>query len=109
MPEVQLIPGYANRYFLRQAILTAAGFAFFFLIWIGGNSGEIRLWIGIIGVAVCAVLQFGGMDWYARHFRCPKCGARLPVLKTAVQTDRRPRLRFQCLECDIIWDTGLRQ
>jgi hypothetical protein len=41
------------------------------------------------------------------RYRCPKCGARIPFCGD--DPKRAQEYRYYCKDCDIIWQTGLRQ
>jgi hypothetical protein len=99
-PERRRVPGFPKRVYLPCFFVAIAVFAFFFLgdrydsypCYVAGfilMLGEILIWYRIIG-----------------RFRCPECGERL-------RQPKKPwperRLRFRCLKCNIIWDTGIEE
>jgi len=55
----------------------------------------------------CAILVVGTV-WACRvqHcYCCPKCGARLPMLRPEAST--KSQHRFHCPACDVIWTTDV--
>jgi predicted RNA-binding Zn-ribbon protein involved in translation (DUF1610 family) len=54
-----------------------------------------------------AILVVGGV-WAGRvqaRYHCPKCGARLPMLRLEKSTNYQHR--FHCPTCDVIWTTDV--
>ena len=63
---------------------------------------------GWVLISIWCVLLVVGTVWAARvqlNYRCPKCGARLPMLRP--ETSTRYQHRFYCTACDVIWTTDV--
>jgi hypothetical protein len=57
--------------------------------------------VAVFAAAAYVFFAFGRLRWF---YRCPQCGARLPLLP---QSDRvGPQIRYSCDLCEVEWMTG---
>ena len=63
---------------------------------------------GWVLIAIWSVILVVGTVWAGRvrsRYRCPKCGAQLPMLRPEAST--KYQHRFHCPTCDVIWTTDV--
>jgi hypothetical protein len=63
---------------------------------------------GWVLIAIWCVVLVVGTVWAGRvqrRYRCPKCGAQLPMLRPEAST--RFQHRFHCQTCDVTWTTNV--
>lgn len=64
--------------------------------------------IGWALISIWGVILVVGTVWAGRvqsRYRCPQCGAQLPMLRPESSTNYQHR--FQCSTCDVIWTTDV--
>ena len=64
--------------------------------------------VGFVLIVIWVLVLVVGGIWASRirrHYCCPKCGERLPML--APEADTNYQHRFHCLACDVIWTTDI--
>lgn len=68
------------------------------------RAQSVTFMVGLIAVLAATVnvfVAFARLRWI---YRCPKCGARLPMVPN---TDRvGSQIRYACEMCDVEWSTG---
>jgi hypothetical protein len=109
VPELRRANQFSNRVMIRALIATALGMA-------GGALTLFRLrsqfpqfaidsWI-IAGAALFFSAMFFLVFWTIRpgRFECPQCQAHVPKPTAYVGP-----LQYHCMNCDILWDTGIKQ
>lgn len=63
---------------------------------------------GYVLIAIWCVVLLVGSVWASRvqrRYHCPKCGARLPMLRPEAST--KYQHRFHCESCDVTWTTDI--
>ena len=63
---------------------------------------------GWVLIAIWSVILVVGTIWANRvqsRYRCPQCGAHLPMLRPEAAT--KYQHRFHCPTCDVIWTTDV--
>lgn len=108
MPTEQHDKDYGERTIYRVIILIAALMGVGVLIIPNVEYGPKVSTVGWVLIAIwSAVLVVGGV-WAGRvqaRYHCPKCGARLPMLRPEAST--KYQHRFHCPTCDVIWTTDV--
>ena len=63
---------------------------------------------GWVLITIWSVILVVGGVWAGRvqrRYRCPKCGAQIPMLRPEASTKHQHR--FHCPTCDVIWTTDV--
>lgn len=96
----------ANRFARKTLVWMAIFFSMLFLIL--RSVKEIILadeFYTICMIIALPLIGYGFGIWVSRRFRCPQCGAQLPVPMKHKASICQP-LEYFCSDCDIIWETG---
>ena len=99
---------YGERTILRVIVLIGAlmGVGVFILPNVGyGPKVSPAGWVLI---TIWSVILVVGTIWVGRvgrRYRCPHCGAHLPMLRPEAAT--KYQHRFHCPTCDVIWTTDV--
>jgi predicted RNA-binding Zn-ribbon protein involved in translation (DUF1610 family) len=99
---------FRKRYILRTTISVVPPLIAFAFVWRDWGRFGVVFWIAAVfflaWIAVWIILDAVML----RAYRCPSCGRRTEA--SAIQ-DRNAGdpLRYHCSQCDIEWDTGLRE
>jgi hypothetical protein len=63
---------------------------------------------GYVLITIWTLILVGGGFWAGQvqaRYRCPKCGAYLPMLQPEAST--KYQHRFYCRTCDVVWTTDI--
>lgn len=99
---------FSRRYFLwniGKLIPAAIGFV---LLWLDQGQFGYRFWLGIVSFVFDILLWAWQDRLLMRSYRCPRCGKLLSKSAMAHPGEGDP-IHFQCHECGVEWDTGLRR
>jgi hypothetical protein len=66
----------------------------------GGNASIFVCFfvLAVFFASVNVFVAYGRLRWF---YRCPECGVRSPWVKEAGAL-----IRYHCLQCRVVWDTG---
>jgi predicted RNA-binding Zn-ribbon protein involved in translation (DUF1610 family) len=99
---------YGNRTITRVFILIGVLIGLGIFIIPNIEPGPKLSLTGWILAAVWCVTLVVGISWgtrLQRHYHCPKCGAKLPMLPLEAATKHQHR--FHCQSCEVIWTTDV--
>jgi DNA-directed RNA polymerase subunit RPC12/RpoP len=66
---------------------------------------SVAFFVGLIAVCAATANVFVAFGKLMVFYRCPQCGARLPVVPGTDQVGSK--IRYACETCDVEWSTGV--
>jgi hypothetical protein len=108
MPVEQHDKNYGERTIYRVLIVMGALMGFGVLMLAGVKDSPPVTTTGWVLISIWSAILIIGTVWACRvqtRYRCPKCGARLPMLRPEAST--KYEHQFHCSACDVIWTTNV--
>ena len=109
MPIEKRDPEFGTRFILPLVVIFAVA-ALCGLVAMGysqDHKGWAGIWPFCLVVGLMLIAIFALHHRVLRRYRCPQCGSRIPFYRE--DSTRVEEYRYYCKDCDVIWNTGLRQ
>ena len=99
---------FAKRYMLRSTILLVPPLVAFLFVWRAWGQFDSAFWLAAIFFVAWIVVWIIFDVMLLRAYHCPSCGQKIKNATIRNRSAGDP-IRYCCSNCDIEWDTGLRE